>query len=438
MTEVNESISIYDGTFKLIQADTNIEVNGNIWFDWFPNIGAKFTGKIISDSGSHEKVINRLGKFELNINDSKFGECFINKSYLSVERNIEGSLVDFAVLGNRAAPVSKVTFSVPNLREFLGGNTKRKIENAIQTGLNRLIFHDDIYTITVDKNVEYRMLRESLESKGGYVFLFSGELTKKRGKIALFDLKEVFHCFSTFITFLNGRRCSPLLIQGVHEGETIWCDYTGYFVDQYKNVNTWPQKHSIEGLDNLWRNFRKFWKDENIKDFLNTAIHWYVEANSNSAFTEGSIIMTQVALELAYNVIVIEEKKLLIGKDADNISASNKIRLLLSYLDVSHEVPASLTTLKLIINQEITDGPDAFVQIRNAIVHSQEEKRKKIKNMDLMVKYEALQLGIWYLELSILYILKFEGKYFNRCSGAVFAGEGEESVPWAKKRVSPI
>lgn len=146
--------------------------------------------------------------------------------------------------------------------------------------------------------------------------------------------------------------------------------------------------------------------------------------------------MTQVALELIYNVLIIEQKKLLLGKDADSISASNKIRLLLSYLKVGHEVPAQLTNLETTINKEICDGPDAFVQIRNAIVHSQEDKRRKVKNMDLMIKYEALQLGIWYLELSLLYILKFEDKYFNRCSGAVFAGQGEQYVPWSKKHES--
>ena len=42
-------------------------------------------------------------------------------------------------------------------------------------------------------------------------------------------------------------------------------------------------------------------KDTEDKNFLTSAIHWYVEANGNRGFSEGSIIMAQTALELLYN-----------------------------------------------------------------------------------------------------------------------------------------
>ncbi len=76
------------------------------------------------------------------------------------------------------------------------------------------------------------------------------------------------------------------------------------------------------------------------------------------------------------------------------------------------------------------DGVDAFVQIRNAIIHSQEEKRKKLETWDNSAKYEALQFSLKIIELSLLYILGYKGKYFNRCSGAKWAGDGEEMVPY--------
>jgi len=64
-------------------------------------------------------------------------------------------------------------------------------------------------------------------------------------------------------------------------------------------------------------------------------------------------------------------------------------------------------------------------------VHSQAENRKKLSSIPNRVKYEALQLGLLYLELSVLYILNFKGQYFNRCSGAKWSGDGEETIPWA-------
>ena len=137
-------------------------------------------------------------------------------------------------------------------------------------------------------------------------------------------------------------------------------------------------------------------------------IYWYLEANGNSAKIEGSIIIAQVALELIYNWLIIEKKKLLIGKDGENISAANKIRLLLSQVKLDVDTPNVLINLKKFINDndEIADGVDAFVSIRNALVHSQVEKRKKLTKISSGVKFEALQLSIKYIEHSLLSIFK--------------------------------
>ena len=56
-----------------------------------------------------------------------------------------------------------------------------------------------------------------------------------------------------------------------------------------------------DGLNELWYNFTNLWKNENDKDFLEFIVHWYLEANGNSAKIEGSIIIAQVALELIYS-----------------------------------------------------------------------------------------------------------------------------------------
>jgi hypothetical protein len=133
-----------------------------------------------------------------------------------------------------------------------------------------------------------------------------------------------------------------------------------------------------------------------------------MQANS-STHSEDGIVITQIALELIYNWLVIEKRNLLLGRDSENISASNKIRLILAQINVRASVPNAFEDLKQYVtsNKDIVDAPEAFVQIRNMIVHSQESKRKKLTDISSMTKYEALQLGIWYVELSIMFILKF-------------------------------
>ena len=45
------------------------------------------------------------------------------------------------------------------------------------------------------------------------------------------------------------------------------------------------------------------------------------------------------------------------------------------------------------------------------------------------IKYEALQLAVWYIELSFLFIFNYRGVYYNRTSGKAWK-DGGENVPW--------
>lgn len=49
-----------------------------------------------------------------------------------------------------------------------------------------------------------------------------------------------------------------------------------------------------------------------------------------------------------------------------------------------------------------------------------------------MAIYEAVQLSLWYIELSLLYILKFDTKYSNRCSVELVSSYKLELPPWSK------
>jgi len=94
--------------------------------------------------------------------------------------------------------------------------------------------------------------------------------------------------------------------------------------------------------------------------------------------------------------------------------------------------PKSFTQLREFVNHsnDVEDAADAIMQIRNAIGHSQEEKRKKLSKISPNVSYQALQVFIWYTELSLLRILGYADKHHNRCSREIYAFKAEEFVPW--------
>jgi hypothetical protein len=426
MTEANQVISIYEGNFVLKNKDLVTKMTGKISFEWYPSGGVTFKGQIQKG----EKVSVKFDEdYDLMIKDLPLGKCFLTSFPLLNNIWIEGKVRAESNKGDTSILVTKVGFAIPNLREFHGEPVKKIKENGeIQKLRNRLIFDNDKYNIIIDKCSNFKELSESLKEKGGYIILYAGELSKKDNSINYKETSDILDCFSSFLSFLNGRRVSPLFRKGFYENEEKWCDFSNYFVDSYKNIITWVEDKSVTDLKEIWKKFYNIWNNDDGKSFLRMVVHWYTEANSSMGIIEGSIVLAQVALELIYNWYIIEDKKMLLGKDSENITASNKIRLLISQLNSDSGISSKLTNLKSYADKnKLADGPEVFVNIRNSIVHSQEEKRKKLHEMNIKIKYEALELGLWYIELSLLHILGYEGKYYNRCT------RSDSQVPWSKQ-----
>lgn len=432
MSEPNEDIPIYKGNFELRGKDFLLSVTGEISFSWFPKTVARFKGTVNQTTDDLRQLFTVGARPDLQvfIAGLVFGNCIISNINISQERTLEGYINGDAVLGDKSISVSKIKFHLPNFIDLKGISTKSKVEDGINVGPNRLEFTNEEFKIILDKNPDFDNASKQLDAKGGYMSLYNGEITKTKGSISFSDMQSIVYCLFNFLSFVNGKRCSPIFLQGIHEDEVIWTDYTNRFIDQHKTISTWIDRYDTLFLNEIWQNFTLLWKEENHKNFLITAVHWYIEANAQSGFCEGSIIMAQTDLELLYNWLIVETTKLLLGKDAESISASNKIRLLLSHISVNNQIPEALAELKS--NTDYIDGPEAIVQIRNALVHGQEEKRKKLILINDIAKFEVLNLATLYIELAILYILRYKGCYIDRCERGGFVQNKIKRVPWVQ------
>jgi hypothetical protein len=435
MTDVNSPTQIFDGIFEIHLSKKVIPIKGTITFFWYPRTGVYFEGYPDIELKDLVHIGHENDDLIVFVNGLECGKGFISSiNYGSKGSNslIKGTFANRAVIGDNSISVNKFLFSIPNLREFHGQLFKVINDDGIFTSRGRITLENDDYLIIIDKSKDYKNLSKSLHEKGGFLILYDGEISGKKGPMTFEDSNNIVHCLGAFLSFLNGRRTSPFFIHGIYEKEVKWCNYTNYIIDDYKSVHSWPQRLSIKGIETIWRKFYLLWKDSDNRNFITSFIHWYVESNGNSGFTDGAIIMAQTNLELLYNWWIVEDKKMITGKDSENISASNKIRLLLSQIGADTSVPVKFNELNKFVkgNTEINDAPEAIVQIRNAIVHSQNEKRKKLSKIHFLAKYEALQLSLWYMELSLLRILGFQEKYFSRCSNADYISQAEEIVPW--------
>lgn len=429
MNIANEPIILFEGIYTLKSDKIEIEIQGKIQYKWNPNIGVVFVGITTKMSKVIMKSINEVEHFDIIVNNENYGTAIISNFNIANQIKINGVFKHSVITGDKTIPVSKIKFCIPNFREFLGISVKKNTSTSCATLRNRLILENEKYKIIIDKRFEYKELYSSVSENGGYIITHTGELVSKKGALTFENSREVLHCLNVFLSFLNGKRVSAILLHGVFNDEIIWKDFSNYYVDRYYDLQSWLNTHSIEFLNELWQEFSRKWKNKNDKDVLNTVIHWYLECNKSSGFIEGSLIMAQTALELLYNWYIIEDRKLLLGKDSENISAANKIRLLLSQINLKYSIPKKFTSLdEFLKSEKLTDAPEAVIQIRNAIVHSQEEKRSKLNKIENMAKYEALQVCIWYIEVALLKILFYEGYYINRSSEEIVRSAKREKL----------
>ena len=428
MEESNSIIPIYSGSFIIKNDLLELSLEGKFYFKWSPSLNVYFDGTTKESTGKLFQIFNSDQDFSILIDRLKVGRGFIT----AIHDNIEGVFRSKAVFGDKTIPVKKISFCVPNLRAFNGDQVVENINNNISYSNSRLHFENDDFKIILDKRRNYSDLNKELKHKGGYLIQYNGELERTDKKsISHQDSLEIFHCFSAFLSFLNGRKTSAIFRVGIFDDRKLWKDFSNYTVDPYKHNHSWPDQSSIAGINEVWKSFYDLWKYH--KDFIRSSIHWYLQSCSSSSYVETAIIMAQTALELIYNWWLIESKKMILGKDSENLSASNKIRLLLSQLNITSGIPLDLNNLNEYVQSKktVNDGPEIIVQIRNAIVHSQIEKRKKLNSLSFEIRYEALKLSVWYVEISLLKILGFEGKYNNQTSKAY-----DEYVPWSKQNVS--
>ena len=165
---------------------------------------------------------------------------------------------------------------------------------------------------------------------------------------------------------------------------------------------------------------------------MKDCIKWYVTANTSQISLDTGLIIAQSCLELIFNWWIVDQQGILEpGSDVDKMSAANKIRLVISQSNVTFEIPEefhSLRTLMKFNNGSIKDGPSALVAVRNSLVHSNRNNRKKRLEISNEAKYQGIQLSLWYIELSLLNILGYKFKYSNRTT----TSEISEYVPWIK------
>lgn len=436
MESPNTPFLIFKGSYTLQVDSKSFLVEGEITFNWVTDMSVKFSGIIILNGYNEDSLISKVLK--IYIENEYFGDGFITnistKTANSPSKSIYicGTMTKDAIIGQKSLNIDKVRFSIPNLREIYGKPVKT---NSKEITSNRLTLNYNNTPIFIDKCSNYTKKKELLSEYGGYIILYGGELVCTNGTISIKEVNDIFCCLDTFLTFINGQKTATQFLQGMLQETTIWNDYTPKQNNPYQSgISSWIPQALFANIEPIWCNYRNLWEQpDDTKNVLKMAIHWYSEANCNKGGLEGSIILAQTALELLYNWRILEKLQCPNDrKSQEKISADSKIKELVKLLKLTNEIPSTLHNLHSYANSNLNqnDGPKTITEIRNTIVHSNQKKRNKLYSLSTLVKYEGLQLSLWYIELTLLHILGYNYKYSNRCSDKVYTFEVEEFVPW--------
>lgn len=292
----------------------------------------------------------------------------------------------------------------------------------------RVVLQDEQWEITIDATDSTTSNVKSLKNSGGYAITHVGKVARRDGSdYSSDDLERLLHDLMNFLSFARGFRATPILVTGYNQSDIeTWTEWGIRETYSWKRVMSWfAPLHTRDMLPEAFCGYMNRIKEPNWYEAVKHAIYWYVQSNTLTAI-DGALILAQTALEsLSWNYLVTDQECLdeqAFGK----INAANKIRLLLTFCNIPLNLPSSCKELtKIAKGRNLLDGPQSITFVRNNVVHP---SKGSIVPRDAY--WEALNLALGYIELVLLRLFEYQGKYSNRLDHK-WADEVAD-VPWAK------
>ena len=270
-------------------------------------------------------------------------------------------------------------------------------------------------------------IKKILKTESGYAVTHEGFVRCSDGEsFSVEEAHKLLDGLHLFLSFAGGGDCGVTLISGSNEnGEPAWEQWGTYSAFPWFDLSSWLD-HRLNNDAALSTAFSGFWRKmepttDAPDDPVRIALYWYLRSNESNAL-QASIILTQAALErLARQLLPSKRYKTL-------NSAARKIRAVLQDTEIDTVIPQCFKELRTVRKAKgICDGPEILSEIRNDLVHA-----KMRANVCLDAYLEARDLGQWYVELLLLKLFGYNGKYANRLAYK-YEDIGEpEIVPWAQ------
>jgi hypothetical protein len=429
----NRPIRLYSGSITYVQPGERNVADSTIEFVWIPSPRILFrTATIpIAQAYAYQRCLDPV---ELHLSD---GRVFDNAhmTLMSPATQSASQPTFRASLGGRILETPKppssmkasyVEFLVPQLKTTKGWPIR------YGEGLNcaRHMLAGGDWSITLDEVKNCDATWRKLERDSGCGVTHVGRL--ERLDKSAFDADATRHALrglGWYLSFASGRWTGPILPRGFDaNGTLLWDLWDAWRIVPYVERPTWIRPHMTEQFEEPFGGFFKAWETQNLTEVVEIAIHWYVEANAQAGSTEGSIVLTQAAFEMLASAMPVAKHAGIKHKVFDKLSAGMRSKHLFDWAGIPTALPVQFKDLSAVTKAIANaDAPAAMAMIRNTITHPTPKNRVKFSKHTDQARYEAWLISLWYLELCILRVFDYQGRYRNRCTGKL------ESVPWAPK-----
>lgn len=333
--------------------------------------------------------------------------------------------------------ISTATFHLFNFPDFFGpqdyilATCEPPRQSSRRCG--RVVLSAYGWNITVAATDRTNSLTKGLEAQGGYALTHMGRIAREEGStFSSEQLEDLLSCLHCFLSFALGRWAGVALPIGFDAQENKVFERWGMrkTADGLWNGSySWFDRHHGELLSQVFPGFMSLWTNKLWRRPLTDALYWYLGACDRRVGigVDTGLILAQTALELlAWTYCVLDRK--MVSPSAfrpRGLSAADKLRLLASSLGIPLEIPSDLSALFSKRGRKWADGMDAITGIRNSLVHP--DSQTELPDYS---SFEGWKLSLWYIDLVLLRLCGYGGKYANRLAPR---STGEvESVPWTQ------
>ena len=326
----------------------------------------------------------------------------------------------------RSGELQSVIFHLANFVDYHGEFVERRtLKKSGWAWPGRLSIEVPPWRIDID-SIPNKKLFDAIRKEGGFAITHAGQLARlDRNSFTREDASAILEDLGLVLSFVRGAWSIPFLRIGYDAtGRWVWKEWEIYKQGEGRALS-WFDEFRPEGLGQVLRGLVKRRQNAIWKMPLEIAVGWHCESSSGGGTVETALILQQAALELLASTLLVDQLNKFTANDFDwKVKAHEKVRSLLTELKVPTSIPNELDELQALAKVQVwNDGPRAFTEMRNSVVHS--SKLRRLLAASTKARLQARHLGAWYLEMSLLALCDYQGNYKNRLLG------NPARVPWA-------